>query len=94
MSKELTEYAKERLRALNSSDFATAITDEYAPDDEFIEMNRGKFVTVYINAGKKKGIRAKDIDECIETIKKKTPRPVSSANESVENVKMRLHMPF
>ena len=29
-SKELTEYAKERLRALNSSDFATAITDEYA----------------------------------------------------------------
>ena len=30
VSKELTEYAKERLRALNSSDFATAITDEYA----------------------------------------------------------------
>ena len=26
----------------------------------------------------------------VETIKKKTPRPVSSANESVENVKMRL----
>ncbi len=38
-----------------------AITDEYAPDDEFIELNRGKFVTVHINAGKKKGIRAKDI---------------------------------
>ena len=30
VTKELTEYAKERLLVLNSSDFATAITDEYA----------------------------------------------------------------
>ena len=30
VSKELTEYAKERLRVLNGSDFATGVTDEYA----------------------------------------------------------------
>ena len=43
VSKELTEYAKERLRVLNSSDFATAVTDEYAY----------RYVPQYSNTSKK-----------------------------------------